>query len=97
MPKNWLDSKPAPDPPVLDWLKWTSHDLERHTTSGTVAAFIGLNKMGDLQTIFSPIVIQNAFNNGGHSAITLATAATRVTSQRSFTRTQVILVQSWLS
>ena len=69
MPKNWLDSKPAPDPPVLDWLKWTSHDLERHTTSGTVAAIIGLNKMGDLQTIFSPIVIQNAFNNGEHSAI----------------------------
>jgi hypothetical protein len=69
MPKNWLDSKPAPDPPVLDWLKWTSHDLERHTTSGTVAAIIGLNKMGDLQTIFSPTVIQNAFNNGEHSAI----------------------------
>ena len=69
MPKNWLDSKSAPDPPVLDWLKWTSHDLERHITSGTVAAIIGLNKMGDLQTIFSPIVIQNAFNNGQHSAI----------------------------
>jgi hypothetical protein len=69
MPKNWLDSKLAPDPPVLDWLKWTAHDLERHTISGTVAAIIGLNKMGDLQTIFSPIVIQNAFNNGEHSAI----------------------------
>ena len=69
MPKNWLASKPAPDPPVLDWLKWTAHDLERHTISGTVAAIIGLNKMGDLQTIFSPIVIQNAFNNGEHSAI----------------------------
>ena len=69
MPKNWLASKLAPDPPVLDWLKWTAHDLERHTISGTVAAIIGLNKMGDLQTIFSPIIIQNAFNNGEHSAI----------------------------
>jgi hypothetical protein len=64
-----LASKLAPDPPVLDWLKWTAHDLECHTISGTVAAIIGLNKMGDLQTIFSPIIIQNAFNNGEHSAI----------------------------
>ena len=42
MPKNWLASKPAPDPPVLDWLKWTAHDLERHTISGMVAAIIGV-------------------------------------------------------
>jgi hypothetical protein len=70
MPKYWLTSKPAPDPPVLDWLKWTGQDLERHIAeSGTVAAIIGINKMGDLQTIFSPIIIPNAFNNGKYSAI----------------------------
>jgi hypothetical protein len=41
MPKNWLTSKPAPDPPVLDWLKWTARDLKRHIAeSGTVAAII---------------------------------------------------------
>jgi hypothetical protein len=70
MPKYWLTSKPGLDPPVLDWLKWRGQDLERHITkSGTVAAIIGINKMGDLQTIFSPIIIPNASNNGKYSAI----------------------------
>ena len=88
MPKNWLDSKPAPDPPVLDWLKWTSHDLERHITSGTVAAIIGLNKMGDLQMIYSP----NAFVLG-NAAIINKTALTCIQSQPSTIRMQAILVQ----
>jgi hypothetical protein len=70
MLKYWLTSKPAPDPPVLDWLKWMGQDLKHHITeSGTVAAIISINKMGDLQTIFSPIIIPNAFNNGKYSAI----------------------------
>jgi hypothetical protein len=70
MPKNWLTSKPAPDPPVLDWLKWMGQDLKRHIAkSGTVAAIIGINKMGDLQTIFSLIIIPNAFNNCEYAAI----------------------------
>jgi hypothetical protein len=71
MPKNWLTSKLAPDPPVLDWLKWMGQDLEHHIAeSGRVAAIIGINKMGDLQTIYSPIIIPNSFNNGECSAIT---------------------------
>jgi hypothetical protein len=70
MPKYWLTSKPAPDPPVLDGLKWTGQDLECHIAkSGTVAAIIGINKMGDLQTIFSLIIIPNDLNNGKYSAI----------------------------
>ncbi len=70
MPKNWLTSKSALNPPVLDWLKWTGQDLKRHINeSGRVAAIIGINKMGDLQTIYSPIIIPNAFNNGEYSAI----------------------------
>ena len=27
MSKHWLSSKPAPDPPILDWLKWSGQDL----------------------------------------------------------------------
>jgi hypothetical protein len=71
MPKHWTTSKPAPDPPVIDWLKWTGQDLECHIAkSGTsVAAVIGINKMGDLQIIFSPIIIPNAFNNCEYAAI----------------------------
>jgi len=52
MPKHWLASKMAPTPPVLDWLKWSGQDLECHIAeSGTIGAIIGINKMGDIQTI----------------------------------------------
>jgi len=52
MPKHWLASKTAPTPPVLDWLKWSGQDLERHIVeSGAIGAIIGINKMGDIQTI----------------------------------------------
>jgi hypothetical protein len=62
MPKYWLASKPAPNAPVLDWLKWWGQDLERHIAgSGMIGAIIVINKMGHLQTIYSPIIIPNAF------------------------------------
>jgi hypothetical protein len=65
MPKYWLVSKPAPNPPFLDWLKWLEQDLERHTArSGTIGAIIGTNKLGDFQTIYSPIIIPNPFVSG---------------------------------
>jgi hypothetical protein len=70
MPKYWLASKPAPNPPVLDWLKWSGQDLEcLIARSGTVGAIIGINKMGDFQTIYSPIIIPNAFASGSSAII----------------------------
>jgi hypothetical protein len=67
MPKYWLASKTAPTPPVLDWLKW---NLERHIAeSGTIGTIIGINIMGDLQTIYSPVVIPNAFSSGNAAII----------------------------
>jgi hypothetical protein len=70
MPKYWLASKPAPNPPVSDWLKWLGQDLERHIAgSGTIGAIIGINKMGDLQTIYSPIIISIAFVSGSSAII----------------------------
>ena len=70
MPKHWLASKTAPTPPVLDWLKWSGQDLECHIAeSGTIGAIIGINKMGDIQTIYSPIVIPNAFASGNSAII----------------------------
>ena len=69
MSKNWLTSKPAPEPPVSDWLKWSGQDLERYIAeSDKIAAIIGINKMGDIETMYSPILIPNAFATG-HSAI----------------------------
>ena len=70
MPKHWLASKTAPTPPILDWLKWSGQDLERHIAeSGVIGAIIGINKMGDIQTIYSPIVIPNAFASGNSAII----------------------------
>jgi hypothetical protein len=70
MPKYWLASKPAPDPPVLDWLKWLGQDLKCHISgSNTIGAIIGINKIGDLQTICSPIIIPNAFTSGSSAII----------------------------
>ena len=70
MPRHWLASKTAPIPSVLDWLKWSGQDLERHIAkSGVIGAIIGINKMGDIQTIYSPIVIPNAFASGNSAII----------------------------
>jgi hypothetical protein len=70
MPKYWLTSKPAPNPPVLDWLKWSGQDLKhRIAGSGTIGAIIGIGKMGDLQTIYSPIIIPNALLSGSSTII----------------------------
>ena len=70
MPKHWLASKTAPTPLVLDWLKWSGQDLERHIVeSGAIGAIIGINKMGDIQTIYNPIVIPNAFASGNSAII----------------------------
>jgi hypothetical protein len=70
MPKHWLASKTAPNPPVLDWLKWSGQDLERHIAeSGTIGTIIGINKMGDIQTIYNTIVIPNAFASGNSAII----------------------------
>jgi hypothetical protein len=51
-------------------LKWTGQDLECHfAKSGTIGAIIGINKLGDLQTIYRPIVIPNAFSSGNAAII----------------------------
>ena len=70
MPKHWLASKTAPTPPVLDWMKWSGQDLERHIAKlATIGAITGINKMGDIQTIYSPILIPNVFASGNAAII----------------------------
>ncbi len=60
----------APTPPVLEWLKWSGQDLERHIAkSGMIGAIIGINNMGDLQMVYSPIIIPNAFSSGNSAII----------------------------
>ena len=71
MSKHWLSSKPAPDPPILDWLKWSGQDLERYIAEDKVAAIIiiGVFKMGFIKMIYSPIIIHNAFAFGSSAII----------------------------
>ena len=69
MSKHWLSSKPAPDPPILDWLKWSGQDLEPYIAEDKVAAIIGVNKMSGIKTIYSPIIIHNAFAFGSSAII----------------------------
>ncbi len=70
MPKHWLAYKMAPTPPVLDWLNWTGQDLKRHIAeSDEIGAIISINKMGDFQTVYSPITIPNVFFSGNSAII----------------------------
>jgi hypothetical protein len=65
MPNYWLTSKPAPDPPILDWLRWSGKELEQHIAdSGAIVAVMGINKMGDIQVLYIPIIIPNALASG---------------------------------
>ncbi len=69
MSKHLFSSKPAPDPPILDWLKWSGQDLEHYIAEDKVAAIIRVNKMGGIKTIYSPIIIHNAFASGSLAII----------------------------
>ena len=64
-----LTSKPAPEPPILDWRKWSGQDLEHYIVKEKVAAIIGVNKMGDIEMIYSPIIVHNAFTSGSSAII----------------------------
>jgi hypothetical protein len=63
MPKSYIISKPPLDQSVEDWLKWTRLDYERELSviSPTLAAIMGINKAGDIQYLFMPTIIPNAF------------------------------------
>jgi hypothetical protein len=73
MPKSYIGSKPPspPDQPVEEWLKWTRSDFERElsATLPTLAVIMEINKAGDLQFLFKPTFIPNAFVSNTASAI----------------------------
>ena len=57
-------SKPAPSASqVGSWLTWTSQDLTSKIQDGSIIACLsGLNRSGDLQHIFMPMLFDNAQN-----------------------------------
>ncbi len=65
MPKSYLASKPPPDVPVEDWLTWLVSKLESSIVdaSNKIAGVMGINKAGDLQYVFMPVIVPKALEN----------------------------------
>ena len=70
MPNSYVLSKPPPDQPVEDWLKWTRSGYERELSASlpTLAAIMGINKAGDIQYLFMPTIIPKAFASDDYSS-----------------------------
>ncbi len=65
MPKSCLASQPPPDIPVKDWLTWLVSKLESSIVdaSNKIAGVMGINKAGDLQYVFMPVIVPKALGN----------------------------------
>ena len=58
MPASYLTSSAGPDQPIDDWLSWSSKDYEKIKDGDTfIAALLGINRSGDIQTIYKPIPV----------------------------------------
>ncbi len=65
MPKSYMDSQSPPDFPIKDWLTWLVSKLESSiiNASNKIAGLMGINKAGDLQYVFMPVIIPKALGN----------------------------------
>ncbi len=63
MPKSYLNLQPPPNPPSNYWLTWTRALLERFipNNSSKIAGIMGINKAGDIQSLYMPIIVPKAF------------------------------------
>jgi hypothetical protein len=65
MPKSYLDLQSPPNFPVKDWLTWLVSKLESSIVdaSNKIAGLMGINKAGDLQYVFMPVIVPKALGN----------------------------------
>jgi hypothetical protein len=65
MPKSYLDSQSPPNFPVKDWLTWSVLKLKSSIVdaSNKIAGLMGINKAGDLQYVFMPVIVPKALGN----------------------------------
>jgi hypothetical protein len=65
MPKSYLDSQSPPNFPIKDWLTWLVLKLESSIVdaSNKIAGLMGINKAGDLQYVFMPVIVPKALGN----------------------------------
>ncbi len=71
MPKSYLKLQPLPKKFPTDWLSWSMSTLEANIAKeGTnIAGIMGINKPGDLQSLFMPKIVPQAFSNDGVAII----------------------------
>jgi hypothetical protein len=65
MPKSYLDLQSPPNFPIKDWLTWSVSKLKSSIidASNKIAGLMGINKAGDLQYVFMPVIILKALGN----------------------------------
>ena len=70
MPKSYLKSAPPPNQPVEDWLNWTrtQFKVQLSENSSKIAAVMGINRAGDVQYLYMPIIIPKAFGTTNENA-----------------------------
>jgi hypothetical protein len=70
MPKSYLKSAPPPNQPVKDWLNWTRTQFKVQLSENLskIATAMGINRAGDVQYLYMPIIIPKAFGTANENA-----------------------------
>ncbi len=70
MPKSYPKSAAPPDQPVKDWLTWTRAKLKAQLSENLnkIAALMGIDRVGDVQYLYMPIIIPRAFGTTDKNA-----------------------------
>jgi hypothetical protein len=68
--KILLESAPPPDQPVEDGLNWTrtQFEVQLSENSSKIAAVMGIDRAGDVQYLYMPIIIPKAFGTTNENA-----------------------------
>ena len=64
MPKSYRKLQSPPDQPIKDWLTWTQalfKKLISDESTNKIAGIMGINKAGDIQSLYMPIIVPKAF------------------------------------
>ncbi len=71
MPKSYLKEKTPPKQPPMGWLAWPMSKFEANIAKegSSIASIMGINKAGDLQSLFMPKIVPQAFLDDGAAII----------------------------
>jgi hypothetical protein len=75
MPKSYLKEKTPPKQPPAGWLAWPMSKFEANIAKegSSIAGIMGINKAGDLQSLFMPKIVPRAFSDDGAAIISNST------------------------